>query len=371
MSAGGSNEKLSRLQELLERVQTRAAAARAHGVAEESRAAASPAAPASASPAASASASPAASASAAPAYDAPAYDAPAAAQTSPPPAAYNERDEEMSAGPATPAQASVHPAGEPSDYPEAEVDYDVNTDSEVEVSSEVVEVDIDIDEPMPLESGAQPVAQATMPPEDLEEEVDEQPMATQPSVRPRADEPREEEVAHAAPPANEIEEPTPSSSRRPIAGEEASVGAYEPESAPRHTPPPESGKQVAAAPSNHPPSWKPSAPPPSLESHTLIGGWREPGLGTPQISPSAGGSTGVRVPGPGPAAGRGPTGTEPPATVLQGAGAIPAQASGTRLTADVTRPELASGAQVASFTGAPTMEKPRTLGELLDLTLGL
>ena len=278
----------------------------------------------------------------------------------------------MSAAPATPAQASVHPAGEPSVHPEAEadVDYDVNTDSDVEVSSEVVEVDIDIDEPMPLESGAQPVAQQTMPPEDLEEEVDEQPMATQPSVRPPHDEPREEEVAHAAPPANEIEEPTPSSSRRPIAAEEvAGAEAYEPESAPRHTPPPESGKQVAAAPSNQPPSWKPSAPPPSLEGHTLIGGWREPGLGTPQISPSAGGSMGARSPVP--AAGRGPSGTEPPATVVQGAGSIPAQASGTRLTPDVTRPELASGVQVASFTGAPAIDKPKTLGELLDLTLGL
>lgn len=350
MSAGGSKEKLSRLQELLERVQLRAAAARAHGASEESHAAASPAASASA---------------------APAYDAPAAAQTSPPPAAYNERDEEMLAGPATPAQASVLPAGEPSVYPGAEVAYDVNTDSEVEVSSEVVEIDIDVDEPMPLESGAQPVAQQTMPPEDLEEEVDEQPMATQPSVHPHADEPREEEVAYAAPPANEIEEPAPSSSRRPIAGEEASVGAYEPESAPRHTPPPESGKQVAAAPSNHPPSRNPSAPPPSLEGHTLIGGWREPGLGTPQISPRAGGSTGVRGPGPGPAAGRGPSGTEPPATVVQEMGTMTAQASGTRLTADVTRPELASGAQVASFTGAPAIDKPKTLGELLDLTLGL
>jgi hypothetical protein len=353
MSAGGSKEKLSRLQELLERVQMRAATARAHGAAEGSHAEASPAASASAS------------ASAAP----DAYEAPAA-QTSPPPAAYNERDEEMSAAPATPAHASVHPAVEPSAYPEAEVDYDVNTDSDVEVSSEVVEIDIDVDEPMPLESGAQPVAQQTMPPEDLEDEADEQPMATQTSVRPPLDEPREEEIAHAAPPANEIEEPTPSSSRRPIAAEEvAGAEAYEPESAPRHTPPPESGKQVAAAPSNHPASWKPSAPPPSLEGHTLIGGWREPGLGTPQISPTAAGSMGARAPGP--AAGRGPTGTEPPATVLQGAGAFPAQASGTRLTPDVTRPELAAGVQIASFTGAPAIDRPKTLGELLDLTLGL
>ena len=343
---GGSKEKLSRLQELLERVQMRAAAARAHGTDDVVHAAASPApSPVSAAPVA------------------PTYEEAPAAQTSPPPAAYNERDEEMSAAP---AYASAHPAVEPSMPPPAAEDYDVNTDSDVEVSSEVVEVDIDIDEPMPLESGAQPVAQQTMPPEDLEEEVDEEPMATQPSVRPSPDEAREEEVAHAAPPANEIEEPTPSSSRRPIAAEEASAEAYEPESSPRHTPPPESGKQVAAAPSNHPPSRKPSAPPPSLEGHTLIGGWREPGLGTPQISPTAAGSsTGVRVPGPGPG------GTEPPATIVQGAGAIPAQASGTRLTADVTRPELAAGGAVASFTGAPAIEKPKTLGELLDLTLGL
>ena len=54
------------------------------------------------------------------------------------------------------------------------------------------------------------------------------------------------------PPANEIEEPSPSSSRRPIAGEEPVAEAYSEESAPRHTPPPESGKQVAAAPSNPP-----------------------------------------------------------------------------------------------------------------------
>jgi hypothetical protein len=324
---GGSKEKMGRLQELLERVQMRASARPVLGAAST-----------------------------------PAYEAPAA-QTSPPPAAYNEREGEMSAAPPTPAFASAPPAGE--------IDYDINTDSEVEVSSEVVEVDIDIDEaePMALESGAQPVAQQTMPPEDLLDE--EQPMATQPSVRPPA-ESREEEVAHAAPPANEIEEPTPSSSRRPIAGEEASAEAYEPESSPRHTPPPESGKQVAA-PSAHPPSRKPSAPPPSLEGHTLIGGWREPGLGTPQISPHGGMSGGVRGPaaGLGLEVGRGPTGTEPPATVVQGAGAIAAQASGTRLTADVTRPELASGANVASFTGAPAIERPKTLGELLDLTLGL
>jgi hypothetical protein len=251
---GGSKEKIGRLQELLERVQMRAT------VRGEDRV------PAAETQSLEAHASEEA------------YQQPAA-QTSPPPATYNERHDEMSEAPPTPAMASAPPL--------ADEGYDVDTDSDVEVSSEVVEVDIDIDEPMPLESGAQPVAQQTMPPDELLEEVDEQPMATEASVRPAAHEPRheesrEEEIAHAAPPANEIEEPTPSSSRRPIAGEEASVEeAYAAESSPRHTPPPESGKQVAASPSAHPPSWKPSAPPPSLEGHTLIGGWREPGLRPP------------------------------------------------------------------------------------------
>ena len=205
---------------------------------------------------------------------------------------------------------------------------------------------------MALESGAQPVGQQTMPPGELEEELE--PLVAAPLEEPAAE---LEEVVDEAPPANEIEEPSPSSSRRPIAGEEPVAEAYSEESAPRHTPPPESGKQVAAAPSN-PPSRNPSMPPPSLEGHTLIGGWREPGLG-PQIGPSAGSP--VRVPGPG---------TEPPVHVAPPAVAA-AQPSGTRLSPDVTRPNLPARVNVASFQGAAPVAKPQTLGELLDLTLGL
>ncbi len=243
--------------------------------------------------------------------------------------------------------ATAHGGGEEAYLPS-------DDDADVEVSSETVEVDIDIDEPTPMESGAQPVAQQTMPPGDLEEEVDERPIETDPSMRP----PAYEEVAQAAPPpANEIEEPAPSSSRRPIAGEEPAE-AYGEESAPRHTPPPESGKQVAA-PSVHPvaarasaePSMNLSAPPPSLEGHTLVGGWREPGLG-----PVVPGSTGVRVPAP--AAGAPPAAAAP-------------QASGPRLTADVTRPDLAATANVARIEGAAPVATPTTMGELLDLTLAL
>jgi hypothetical protein len=222
---------------------------------------------------------------------------------------------------------------------------ELGMDAEVEISTETVEVDIDIDEPGleagAQESGAQPVAHATMPPEDLEEEPDTM------NVRVSAPAPQElEEVTQTVALANEIEEPAPSSSRRPIAGEEPVAEAYEEESAPRHTPPPESGKQVAA-PSVHPPSRKPSAPPPSLEGHTLIGGWREPGLGAPKVPQGMGGSP-VRVPGP-----------------------PPAQASGTRLSPDVTQPQLAGGEGVATFEGAAPVAKPATLGDLLDMTLGL
>ena len=215
---------------------------------------------------------------------------------------------------------------------------------------------------MGAESGAQPVAHPTMPPDELEE-VDEPPALTQPGGP--AD--LAASAAPPAPPANEIEEPAPSSSRRPIAAEAPEV-TYGEESAPRHTPPPESGKQVAA------PSVIPAAsarkssippPPPSLEGHTLIGGWREPGL---QV-PNAGSTTGVRVPAPGVP----PSAMETAPTEYHASPPAPPapQASGTRLSPDVTKPSLPASANVASFQGASQVAKPQTLGDLLDLTLGL
>jgi hypothetical protein len=256
---------------------------------------------------------------------------------------------------ATPASASVeveHRSVPPMVHAavtERHIDAYVSSedDADVEVSSETVEVDIDIDEPMPMESGAQPIVQSTTPPEELAEEVEEPPMALEPSRPPQRD-----DVITQMAPANEIEEPAPSSSRRPIAGEETAE-TYGEESAPRHTPPPESGKQVAA-PSVHPVAARgaePSAPPPSLEGHMLVGGWREPGLGTaPQI---AQGSNGVRVPAP----------AEAPV--------VAAQPSGTRLSPDVTRPALAASANVARIEGSAPVAKPATMGELLDMTLSL
>ena len=319
-----ANEKLSRLQELLERVQMRGVQTR-----EARMNGGTPAQGVAAVSAAS--------------YAPPAEEDLVAAPSFEPPA-HAEPEADLDRVPAVAARPV-------SSLPPSTVDYDVETDGEmeVEVSSEIVEVDIDIDEPMALESGQQLVASPTMPPGELEEELE--PMAAPPMEEPAAE---LEEVVDEAPAANEIEEPSPSSSRRPIAGEEPAAEAYGAESAPRHTPPPESGKQVAAAPSNAPgrvPSVPPpSMAPPSLEGHTLVGGWNEPGLG-PRIGPSAGSP--VRVSGPG---------TQPP---------VAAQASGTRLSPDVTRPNLPSHANVASFSGAQAVAKPKTLGELLELTLGL
>jgi hypothetical protein len=219
-------------------------------------------------------------------------------------------------------------------------------ETEVEVSHEVVEVDIDVDEPMlPLESGAQPVSLQSSA--DDEEEPEEMTRREQ-GITPA-------DVAQATA-ANELEEPAPSSSRRPIA-EEPAEAPYEEESAPRHTPPPESGKQVTA-PSVHPPasSRKTSQPPPSLEGHTLIGGWREPGIPreagtTPGIAPG-----GLRVPAP--AAGA------PPAQQAPAAGAP-------RLSPEATRADLPQRAAVGTMEGATPAFKPKTFGELLDATLEL
>ena len=328
-----AKEQIGRLQQLLERVQMRAQEPRTNGGAAHAPAPAMQAAPQVSAP---------------PAYSPPAYSPPPppVTRTAPPPvAAYPTPPPPAAAYPPTspPPPGNAHPTSPP---PQTEAYAASYEDGDMEVSSETVEVDIDIDEPMPMESGAQPVAQQTMPPDDLEDEVEEQPMATQPSVRPPPHLDDEVTQMAAPPPANEIEEPAPSSSRRPIAAEEVAE-TYGEESAPRHTPPPESGKQVAA-PSVHPSSVRPSAPPPpSLGGHTLQGGWREPGLGVPEISPTAGG---VRLP------------TPPPAAA--------AQASGTRLSPDVTRPDLSAGGAVATFEGAP-IAKPTTMGELLDLTLSL
>jgi hypothetical protein len=229
-------------------------------------------------------------------------------------------------------------------------------DSDVDVTAELVEVDIDVDmdEMAAMESGAQPVAeQASLP---------------------------AEEYVHAPPPANEIQEPAPSSSPRPIAE------PLDEESAPRHTPPPESGKQVAASSSPPAPrlsSMPPSSPnPASLEGHTLIGGWREPGIFDPKLGPGGartpgGGIPGVRVPAPPPSppVAPAPPSSRPPARhdapSAEAPPAPPAQGSAVRLSPEPLKAALPAGARVASFEGTVPTFKPKTFGELLDATLDL
>ena len=315
-----ANERIGRLQSLLERVQSRAAVPRAGGNGAAKRADLAPVA-----------------------YATPIAEPAAVELAAFEPAAFEDEQAAMSAAPDTLSHA--HGEVNPAVFPSAPA---ADESDDVEVSSELVEVDIDeaeveMAEAELLESGAQLVAQPSPAPDELEEVVDEEPLEAAAAPTETASDDDVDQTAAA--PANEIEEPAPSSSRRPIAGEEPVAAAAE--SAPRHTPPPESGKQVAGA----------SVPPPSVDSPTLIGGWREPGLVVPPQLTAPALHAGVGVPLPGRAA-------EPPPVVH-------AQASGTRLTADVTEPKLTDGANVATFQGEPAVAKPNTLGELLDLTLSL
>jgi flagellar protein FliO/FliZ len=259
----------------------------------------------------------------------------------------------------------------------SETDEDFDPD-DVEVSAEVVEVDIDIDEPglMPAESGAQLVAvdaksasvAPAEPAAELEEVHDDEVPA---EAAIEAPEELGIAAASAPPAANEIVEPEPSSSPRPIASEQPE--AYEAESAPRHTPPPESGKQVAA------PSVKPEAPaaagrsslpPASLEGHTLIGGWREPGMAFPRDKPGAG-APAVRVPpaaAPGGAVVAPPPPPPPPPAAPASPGLIAREPS--VLEPQITKVEFPETA-VATFEGAAPTLAAATFGDLLDATLAL
>ena len=240
--------------------------------------------------------------------------------------------------PSEPPMASAHPvaATDPiTTPPEPGEEFD----SDAEVSSEVVELDLD-------EAAYVSASEASAELIEVEDDEDAEPMTTQTSsYYPEAlktPPPR----APVPVPANEIEEPAPSSSRRPIASEEPE-SAFDAESAPRHTPPPESGKQVASA---SPPARR-SLPPASLEGQTLIGGWREPGMaGSGPPGPSVTPYAGVRLPT---------------------AEAPPTRASGTRLSPDVSKPSLPLAAHVASIEGVPPAFKPSSFGDLLDATLAL
>ncbi len=109
--------------------------------------------------------------------------------------------------------------------------------------------------------------------------------------------------------SSELEEEAPASSRRPIAAEAITAMPEEEYSSPRHTPPPESGKQVAAPPL----SSEPDAPAARRSS-----------------APSS----------------------------YQG-------------DVDIVRPDISPLADVASFTAPRSVPRPATFGELLDSALEL
>lgn len=260
-----------------------------------------------------------------------------------------------SRGTSPPTSTAVSEAPPPamySDPPQTSVEYEDSdldeADMDVEVSSEVVEVDIDVDEPgtMPAESGSQPVADHVEAAE-LEEAPEELLAAVDPSVAPPPAEPL----------ANEVVEPAPSSSPRPIAIESAEE-AYEESSAPRHTPPPESGKQVAAATSVKPDARKSSLPP---DSPSRLGDWREPGIVSPSVVPSRGAPSRVPPPAAVQAA--------PPVSQVPAAPSVaPAPVN---LAPEVTQVTFAADANVASIEGVGPSFSPATFGDLLDASLSL
>lgn len=296
-------EQISKLNTLLARVQLRAAAPRAAAPPSAIAAPVAPPAPVAAAPKPAPAPAPVA---------APPKPAPVQA----PPAAVAAPDFDMPE-----AEASVE-AGEEMDY-------------EVEVSAEVVEVDIDVEDDRG--SHTQMVASAE------HDDDDDGGTLIQTSTE-----------VYTAPHAEPVA-PPPSSQPRPVHAERdpfAAEAAAEPE---RHTPPPESGRQVATA-SAPPPardSRRPTPLPPS-EHGTLIGGWREPGRPPSPMPPR------VAAPIPAPA----PAPAPPPPVAAAPAAPAP-------ITPEAIVPKIAKSGDVAEVQGTRGPISPQTFGDLLDQALDL
>lgn len=171
-------------------------------------------------------------------------------------------------------------------------------------------------------------------------------------------------VATAPPPAVEIEEPPPPSSRRPIAEPAETPQEAEIQVA-THTPPPESGKQVAAEALSFDDDLtgvreaKP-APEPSIQLQSL----RSPKAAEP-AEPDE-----MEVQLPGGEETRPPPGPLPEMRAPR-IESVP-QPEPTHVSADVTRPTRpVAPVQVAEMLGTVKPGSPKTFGELLDATLAL
>jgi len=220
----------------------------------------------------------------------------------------------------------------------------------------------------PLESRARLVAAPrSEEPEEIEaEEVleldDRHIVREEPAAEPAP-------AATAAPPEPELEvEAPPPSSRRPIA--EPAESPQEAQIQVAHTPPPESGKQVAADALTFDDDLtgvreaqpaKPPAAEPSIQLQSL----RMPAVQAP-IAPDA---MEAELPGPGEE-------TRPPPGPLPEMRApriesLP-QPEPTQVSAEITRPTRpVAAAQVAELAGTVKPEPPKTFGDLIDLALSL
>lgn len=273
---------------------------------------------------------------------------------------------------AAPPADEVH-GSEPGTQPSAKNELELATTQEREYEA-------------PLESRARLVAapQAEEEPEELEAEdvveLDDRHIVQETVETMTMNPPSEQETrdaldvaaAQAAAAQAQEEEPPPPSSRRPIAEpaetpQEAQIQVQAPH--PPHTPPPESGKQVAADALTFDDDFtgvreaaKPAAPP-APEASIQLQSLRSP----PVQAPATPDEMEVDLPGTSP-----PPGPLPEMRSPRIESAEPPPQPAGPMVAEITRPTRPVAAeQVAEMIGTVKPASPKTFGELLDAALSL
>ncbi len=278
-------------------------------------------------------------------------------------------------------RAHAAPAAEPvashEGSPSAEIAVAPEPDTQVSAHAAPERPRVEAEIEVPLESRARLVA---APHTDVDEEIEaEEVLELDERHMVQEESPTDVSAnATAAPPAAELDEPPPPSSRRPIA--EPAESPQEAEIRVAHTPPPESGKQVAVealsfdddltgvreahAPRDETPPRV--APEPSIQLQSL----RMPAVQAPKPADE------MELELPGSAAPSQQDETRPPPGPLPEMRApriesIP-EPEPTQVSAEITRPTRpVAAAQVAEMIGTVKPGSPKTFGELLDLTLSL
>ena len=292
----------------------------------------------------------------------------------------------VAAPPAPPPAAETH-GNEPGTMPSAKSDLELAATQEM-TSPRENEVEV------PLESRARLVAAPAV--DEMEEieadevvELDDRHIVSEPpapATPMTMNPPSEQETrdaldiaaaqaaaAAAKPSAEEEEEPPPPSSRRPIAEpaetpQEAQFEVQPPH--PPQTPPPESGKQVAADALTFDDDFtgvreaaKPVAPP-QPEASIQLQSLRSPAVQSPAPPDEMEADLAGTSPPPGPL-------PEMRSPRIESAEAMPAVLPGP-MTAEVTRPTRpVAAANVAEMIGTVKPASPKTFGELLDAALSL